>query len=276
MARLEETRPQCNDRARGLVSSRKSGARVQARTFAPPPELALLVESFWVGRWDLPPDAPHTTRLLGDPCVHVVLADDRSGRPPERLVGVWTELWENTLAEKGVVRAAKLRAGAAGALLDDASSIRNQIVALPDRFASVPDRSGLGPDPADDHAMVERLADWLCTTLSPRFLTRAAIDACERIRSERGIRRVADLARALGRSERSVQKLFRVHVGAGPKFLIRRHRLQEAALRLERGDDLSLAELAHHLGYADQAHFARDWRAAVSMSATRFAKSVHE
>jgi AraC-like DNA-binding protein len=64
-------------------------------------------------------------------------------------------------------------------------------------------------------------------------------------------------------------------VGAPPKWLIRRVRLQEAALRIERGDGPSLAGLAAELGYADQAHLARDFKRAVGKSPGEFAKSVH-
>ena len=275
MSRLEETRPTGHGRARGLVSSRVSGARVDARTFAPPPELAPLVESLWLGRWDLPLDAPHHTRLLGDPCVHVVLAWDDGPRPPDRLVGVWTRIWENTLRGRGTVRAAKLRAGAAGALVADASQLRNAVVALSDHFTDAPPRHGLTGDPSDDAEAFSVLTAWLQRHLVPENAAHMAIVACERLRTDPGLLRVGQLSEAMDCSERVLQRLFRRHVGAAPKALIRRHRLQEAAVRMERGETQSLAELALRLGYADQAHFARDWKAAVAISASRFRRDVH-
>lgn len=57
--------------------------------------------------------------------------------------------------------------------------------------------------------------------------------------------------------------------------MIRRHRLQEAALRIERGEDVSLARLAIELGYADQAHLSRDFKAAVGASPKAFALQVN-
>jgi AraC-like DNA-binding protein len=57
--------------------------------------------------------------------------------------------------------------------------------------------------------------------------------------------------------------------------VIRRKRLQEVALRIERGDRRSLARLAAELGYTDQAHLARDFKSATGKSPTEFAASVH-
>lgn len=127
MVRFEEIRPAGHGRAKGLVSSRRSGSRVEARTFTPPRDLEDIVECLWLGRWDLPAEAPHTTRLLGDPCLHVVLGFGDEVLPPARVVGVWTRIWGNTLAGRGAVRALKLRAGAGGVLLENASAIQNQI-----------------------------------------------------------------------------------------------------------------------------------------------------
>jgi hypothetical protein len=82
---LEETRPTGAGRARGLVSSRESGRRVESRSFAPPPDLADVIAALWTGRWDLRDHAPHTTELLGDPCLHVVFEDGDRG-PDARVV----------------------------------------------------------------------------------------------------------------------------------------------------------------------------------------------
>jgi len=64
---VEQTRPSGHGRARGLVSSRRSGGRVEARTFAPGPALADVVECFWIGRWDLRGQEPHRMEILSDP-----------------------------------------------------------------------------------------------------------------------------------------------------------------------------------------------------------------
>ena len=50
------------------------------------------------------------------------------------------------------------------------------------------------------------------------------------------------LADAAGLSLRALQRLFREHVGASPKWVIRRNRLQEVALRIENGEATNLGE----------------------------------
>lgn len=254
------------------MSSRVSGARVEATTRPPPPDLADVVACFWLGRWDL--DTPHHTRLLGDPCVHICFeVSDPVLAPPARVVGVWTSLWRRTLAGRGYVHAAKLRAGAAGAFWDDASTLQNHILLLETTLTATP------PSPAcfadDDDDAFAALADLLRAHRRPSPDTALAVAACGAVRADPTLTRVAALSDLTGLHLRDLQRLFRQHVGASPKFVLRRHRLQEAAARLERGDDVPLADLARALGYADQAHLARDFKGAVGVPATVFAKEVH-
>ena len=67
----------------------------------------------------------------------------------------------------------------------------------------------------------------------------------------------------LGRQPRALQRLFRRYVGVSPKWVIRRSRLQSAAEALGASAEVDLVELAAQLGYADQAHFVRDFRTLV-------------
>lgn len=273
MSRLEETRHANQSRTRGLVSDRASGARVDANTFAPPADLADIVEVAWLGRWDLPDDAPHVTRLLGDPCVHVVWEWGSAGALTERVVGVWTKLWVRTLAGRGAVRGFKLRAGAAAALVDDASAFTNAITELRSLHPSAPRAADLDAQSSADDAVFAALSRWLAGARRHHDDTRSAIDAVAIARADPRLTRVDQLCQAVGLSERSLQRLFRMHVGASPKQVLRRTRLQEAAERLQRGDQPSLTDLAFELGYADQAHFARDWRAAVATAPSSFGAS---
>jgi hypothetical protein len=131
---LVKTRPSGHGRARGLVSNRRSGRRVEASTFTPPADLAGVVETLWSGSWDLPADAPHVTRLISDPCVHYVFESSAAHRGG-RLVGVWTRLWIRKLEGRGFVRGVKLRAGAARAFTSTpAFEWSNRIVSLASVF----------------------------------------------------------------------------------------------------------------------------------------------
>ena len=98
---------------------------------------------------------------------------------------------------------------------------------------------------------------------------------CERATQDPNLMRVEALAAEAGVNVRAVQRLFRQHVCAPPKFVIRRARLQEAARAIEREPTgVSLAELAARLGYADQAHMSRDFNSVTGRTPRAFARSV--
>lgn len=276
--RLVETRPTGAGRARGLVSSRVSGRRVDAHAYAPTAELADVVDVYWTTGWDLRGQAPHTAELLSDPSINVAFERGGGAAPAHRLVGVWTRLWTRTLAGRGEVRAVKLRPGALRAFVDvPAHRLANRIVplaALLGRGAGALARAVLAPPSAEEGLVA--LEAWLREhrrAADPEVAR--AVEIAGRVASDRRIVRVEQLADAVGLAPRALERLFRDHVGASPKWVIRRHRLQEVALRLERGEPGTLARLAADLGYTDQAHLARDFRGAVGRSPSEFARAVH-
>ena len=89
------------------------------------------------------------------------------------------------------------------------------------------------------------------------------------IAADRGIVRVEQLVDLAGIRQRALQRLFREYVGVSPKWVIQRYRLFEAAERLASGESEG-ARVAHELGYFDQAHFIRDFKAMVGRSPTAF------
>lgn len=268
--RLEQTR-----RARGLVSSRKSGARIEAARIEPARDLQELVETFWTGAWDLRGQVPHTTELIGDPCPHVVYEWNAVG-PSARVVGPWSGLWRRTLQDSGHVLGIKLRAGAGTSVLPrPLHLLRDRIVPLASLLPSAPRQHEIlqadGPRPD----AFERLSGWLRTSARPTSEHRRACAAFDRIRADPDLTSVEELAERVGESLRALQRLFRDHVGLSPKRVIRRHRLQEAAVRLEAGTHVSLADLAVELGYSDQAHLTRDFKAMVGKTPADFRVAVH-
>jgi AraC-like DNA-binding protein len=114
---------------------------------------------------------------------------------------------------------------------------------------------------AGDHPAIIRAIEAI---LHPRLpqLDPAVEVVCSiiaRARRENGPQQAEALAREVGMSVRTMQRLFREYVGVSPKWVIRRYRLQEAAWRLAQGGNEPLSELAAALGYFDQAHLARDF-----------------
>jgi AraC-like DNA-binding protein len=69
---------------------------------------------------------------------------------------------------------------------------------------------------------------------------------------------------------RTLQRLFAEYVGVSPKAVLRRARLHEAAQRADNGS-VDWAALAADLGYSDQAHLVRDFRAHLGTTPAAYA-----
>ena len=126
---------------------------------------------------------------------------------------------------------------------------------------------------AGDDAMTA-LAAGLLRGAAPRPDPHAAqaADIVARITADPGLRRVAQVADACGIPERRLQRLFADYVGVSPKWVMRRARLHEAALRADAGRArVDWAALAADLGYADQAHLSRDFTATLGVPPTQYA-----
>ena len=64
----------------------------------------------------------------------------------------------------------------------------------------------------------------------------------------------------LNLSERSLERLFKSHIGVSPRLFHRISRFQKALNGLQSGSQQSLTSLAYLYGYADQSHFIREFR----------------
>jgi len=73
-------------------------------------------------------------------------------------------------------------------------------------------------------------------------------------------------------SVRNLQRAFADYVGAGPKWVIRRCRLQDAAARAAAAESVDWSNLAVELGFADQAHLTRAFTATVGKPPATYAK----
>src|SRR5262249_32619268 len=103
-----------------------------------------------------------------------------------------------------------------------------------------------------------------------------AVRIAARIADDRSIVRVDQLTQEFGTSVRALQRLFRECVGAGPKWVIQRHRLLEAATRATSHQRLDWADLALELGYSDQAHLIRDFKRLVGRSPVEYVRGLND
>ena len=124
-----------------------------------------------------------------------------------------------------------------------------------------------------DEGAVRAAEDFLRRRLPERDVTSEELGRLvDLVASDRSVLRVEDLARLFGRSPRTLQRLFDRYVGVGPKWIIRRYRLQEAADLISADSRANLADLALALGYFDQAHFTKDFGSLVGVTPAEYAR----
>ena len=93
----------------------------------------------------------------------------------------------------------------------------------------------------------------------------------EYVEGDSGVQRVGQVCEKFAIGERSLQRLTARRIGLTLKWLIQRRRTHEAAERLTDPDRPDLARVAADLGYADQAHFGRDFRTVTGLTPGEYA-----
>ena len=251
---------------RGVLRSDRADGLLVGRRIAPCEALAPFVHHFWAVAWDL--RTPFTAEILSHPSARLTV---EHGHRPE-IVGARTARTHATRRGVGRAFGVTFRPAAFQQLL------RAPMSTLTDR--ALPVATVLGEDgeawarallDAPEFAETVSMAEaFLTTRLEPLDpLAASTRDITERMKSDPSLLRSRDVAAALDVDVRSLQRRFRHYVGVGPKWVIRLYRLLEAAEQLKSESPPPLAALAASLGYADQAHFARDFKAVVGETPAR-------
>jgi AraC-like DNA-binding protein len=238
--------------------------------------LAPFVERYWSVSWDRTGLPPFRSEVLSHPAVNLSVeegSEPRFGVPmPAVLVhGPVTRRGVVDLVGTGRVTAAKFRPGGWVAFSGGASG-RNTIAPLGSALGLEPHRllSAVLAEPDDDGrvAVLDRALAPLAPEPPAAYLELSAL--VDAMSEDRSIVRVEQLATLGAMSTRSLQRLFRSYVGISPKRVLARYRLQDAAAAIDAGDVTDLSTLATELGWFDQAHFSRDFRAVVGVTPSAY------
>jgi AraC-like DNA-binding protein len=270
--------------SRGILDPWLLRQRVQLTRYPAHGVLAGLVDRFWAVRWDLPPGTVHQQQVLTHPGVNIsvgnanVTSAAREPGPVEaRLNGVARGLTTRVLAGRGWTVAALTRPGGLGAFISgSAADFTDRVVPLGQAIsadeAALIDQMLGQPEEA---ARVEMLAVALEQAVDPEQVTPASrvAEAARLAEVNREVRRLADLCQLAGLGQRTLQRMFLQYAGVSPTWVIRRYRLLEAAESVREGNPVSWAEVAAELGYADQAHLTRDFRAAIGQTPAAYAQA---
>jgi AraC-like DNA-binding protein len=219
------------------------------------------VAHFWWVRWAL--ERPFLAETLPHPTVHLVCEQGGAW-----LHGVVTRRFTRRLSGDGFVFGLKFRpAGFSGVT-------PGPVAAWTDRRTSATRLLGgvLKELVSTSHTMEPAMEAAEASLRFPALSAQAMglRDVVEQLEHERSFTRVEQVADACGLTVRTLERRFRQHVGVSPKWVLARYRLHEAAEQLRAAEPPSLAHLATELGYADQAHFTRDFRRVVGRPPSSF------
>ena len=254
----------------GVLHPGLAARRFQLARHEPSEELAPFVEWYWILRWDLRGEPPHTQTILPHPNVNLGFEASGAG-----IFGVDTRLFTRSLAGAGRVLGVKFRPGGFRPFWQaPVSQLTDRVVPASRVFGPRAERARqeIVAGAGDDAAMVGHAEVLLGTARpEPDPLAEQTADLVSHITDDPGLRRVDELSAASGMTVRSLQRLFADYVGVSPKWVMRRARLHEAAERADGGDPVDWAVLAADLGYADQAHLTRDFTVTLGVSPARYA-----
>jgi AraC-like DNA-binding protein len=269
--------------SRGILDPWLLRQRVQLTRYPAHGVLAGLVDRFWAVRWDLPPGTVHQQQVLTHPGVNISVGNANvtpSAREPgpveARLNGVAHGLTTRVLVGQGWTVAALTRPGGLGAFISGpAAGFTDRVVPL-GQAVSVDEAAliGLMLGQPEEAARVGMLAAALEQAVDlERVIPASQVAEAARLAEvNREVRRLADLCQLAGLGQRTLQRMFLQYAGVSPTWVIRRYRLLEAAESVREGNRVSWAEVAG-LGYADQAHLTRDFRAAIGQTPAAYAQA---
>jgi AraC-like DNA-binding protein len=225
----------------------------------PSAPLAELVDYYWSVGWRTP--EPHRQQVVPQPRIHLAAEEGRL-----LVHGISREPFFRTLTGTGHTIGAAFHPGGFRPFLGrGVGGISGAVVPAGD-LLGVDDRP-VATYVVGDATVAEQVAavDGYLLALDPQpdpvvAEVRALVDAAEH---DRGITRAEQLAELASTSLRSLQRLFTDYVGIGPKWVISRFRILDAAAAAHGGDPVDWSALAAELGFTDQAHLTRAFTSVV-------------
>ncbi len=94
------------------------------------------------------------------------------------------------------------------------------------------------------------------------------------LRTGRNFSSVAELCTFFGYSTRHLQRIFLEQIGIAPKAFLRMLRIRQVIRALESRTVRSLTQLAYEFGFADQAHFCREFKTFMGSSPGQYRRRV--
>jgi len=258
----------------GVLNLSRGAHKFQLTRHEPSSEIAAFIKHFWIVTWDLTGQAPYLQEVVPNPCVNIVIEPHRSA-----IFGAAKQKYVHQLEGKGCVFGAKFKPGGFYPFIKQPiSTLANQPMRIQDVFDV--DLLQLEQElltQAKESDMV-RLAEQFIRPRLPRWDNQIEFinQIIDRVKEDREITKVDEICELFHLNKRTLQRLFDQYVGVSPKWVIQLYRLQNAAETIEHQPHLDWSELSAELGYYDQSHFIKDFRAIIGKTPDEYIKVQFE
>lgn len=261
---------------KGILQADAGRQKFSLMRYEPSQDLVPFIEHYWIVQWDLRGHDPYNQVILSYPNVNLSFERDHSGTFAG-IYGIPATPYTRHLQDEGFALGIKFRPGGFYPFWKQSVSLlTGQIVAIQDIFGEEAKSVGEQILAQDNGESMVKLAENFLQKQLPEpdenvilinRIVQSAID-------NREITKVEDIVREFGMTMRTLQRLFNRYVGVSPKWVIQRYRLQEAAELMEQGGFLDWSKLSHDLGYYDQAHFIKTFKAMIGKSPEEYRKEL--
>lgn len=122
-------------------------------------------------------------------------------------------------------------------------------------------------------ARITLLEEWLLSRLALGKVRHALIPASLlMLRQREGDWSIPALAQEVALSQRQLERLYQIQVGVSPKQYARLLRVEQARLALKQMHEQTTTTVAADLGFYDQAHFIREFKAVIGLTPYAYMK----
>ncbi|MNH99577.1 DNA-binding transcriptional activator FeaR [compost metagenome] len=261
-----------NHSGKGILNLEASKHKYALTRHLPSPDLRLYIKHFWIINWDLSGQAPYSQIVIPHPNVNLVFEQKYT-----YIHGTSKKASSSHLEGQGWVFGIKFRPGGFYPFWQQpVSKLTSHKISFSEVFgmeAQILEQQILAnkedtkrmelvehffrerlPEPDDNVELINRIVDTII--------------------EDQRITRVEDLVSRFGIHMRTMQRLFSRYVGVSPKWVIQRHRLHDAAEQIEKGQLLEWSKLSVELGYYDQAHFIKSFKAIIGKSPEEYVRKL--
>jgi AraC-like DNA-binding protein len=260
---------------RGILNPKAGEKNFHLSLRQPSSDISFFIDHYWIIHWDLRGQEPYVSENLSHPCVHLVFEKGQTA-----IFGIVTGKFTRRIEGLGGVFGIKFKPGAFYPF------VKTPVSKFTDRTLNVSDVFGLDAteiteleeavlSAQTEDAQVELAELFLRQRLPAQDENVALINQIvEFIIAFREVTLVDDVVSSFHIGKRTLQRLFSQYVGVSPKWVIKRYRLQQAADQLTAGEVVDWPRLALDLGYFDQAHFIKDFKAIVGKTPAEYVKKL--